>query len=151
MKPIDSYIKRVTQEGLKPIIQWLDSSLTEEERYFFPCTDKELQAILDSATDVAYVVLSVEDQSILAYGHMRTFNGKYEIPALGVAVGKDFRGQGIGEALCRCMLNIAKTVGYKEALLKVNLINPKAANLYLKLGFKEYQRDTVHIWMKKEL
>ena len=148
---LQRYIRRVRQTDIKAVIKFLDSELTEEERYFFPCRKEELQAIIEGDIDVAYVVLSVMDNTIQAYGHMRTFNNKFEIPSLGIAVGKDFRGQGIGEELCRCMLYIAKAMGFRETLLKVNIINEKAAKLYIKLGFKEYKRDEVHIWMLKQL
>jgi len=144
----NNIIKVILNDALE-IISFLDKELTKKERYFFPLTLKELIVLLTSKEDSAYVVIM--NQEIVAYGHMRTFNKKYKIPALGIAVGKRYRGLGIANNLCLYMLDIYKNRGYKQVMLKVNKENLKAQNLYKKLGFITYQEDDERKWMIKKL
>jgi ribosomal protein S18 acetylase RimI-like enzyme len=55
----------------------------------------------------------------------------------GLMVRVKARGMGIGEALCRQVIDRAKANGLKELLLLVYDDNPPAINLYLKLGFEQ--------------
>lgn len=48
-----------------------------------------------------------------------------------------YRGLGIGEALCRAMLTIARDKGADKIFLGVKLKNHPAINLYRKLGFEQ--------------
>jgi ribosomal protein S18 acetylase RimI-like enzyme len=48
-----------------------------------------------------------------------------------------YRGLGIGEALCRAMLTIAREGGADEVFLGVKMKNHPAINLYRKLGFEQ--------------
>lgn len=61
---------------------------------------------------------------------------------LGIAVAARFRGQGVGEALMRAVLNEAtlNLPGMEVVLLTVFGNNPVAIHLYEKLGFVEYGR-----------
>ena len=54
-----------------------------------------------------------------------------------VAVDKSFRNQGIGTQLINKVFEFAKNEGFKEVVLEVNNTNPKAKELYERIGFKE--------------
>jgi glutamate/tyrosine decarboxylase-like PLP-dependent enzyme/ribosomal protein S18 acetylase RimI-like enzyme len=59
----------------------------------------------------------------------------YELTKM--AVHPDFRGKGLGEALCRAALDRAKTLGAKCVILYSHSSLQPALQLYQKLGFKE--------------
>ena len=144
------YFRRVSQEDLEGVYTLLSTGLDEVERKYFPCTIEEVQTILNSAKDYAYVITDDCPSNFLAYGHMRTFNGKYETPALGIMVSRYFRGLNLGKILCNYMLCDTYAMGYKDVMLKVNNQNRKALQLYLDLGFVMYNWDSDFIWLKKK-
>ncbi len=59
---------------------------------------------------------------------------------LGIALRKEFRGRGIGEALLRSGLEWARSVGIRKVKLGVFATNDRAIALYRKLGFVEEAR-----------
>lgn len=59
-----------------------------------------------------------------------------EVHIMNLAVHKDFRRQGIGEALIRTALKEARDKGGERATLEVRASNIAAIRLYEKLGFK---------------
>lgn len=64
------------------------------------------------------------------YGHVDD-----ETPSFAISLYKEYRGQGIGTALMRGMLDILKENGYKRASLAVQKAN-YALKMYLKVGFE---------------
>ena len=64
------------------------------------------------------------------YGHIDD-----ETPSFAIALYPQFRGQGIGTALMKNMLETLKHAGYKQASLSVQKQN-RAAALYQRLGFE---------------
>lgn len=77
------------------------------------------------------------------YGHIDD-----ETPSFAVALYKDFRGQGIGTALMRAMLDELRRAGYKRASLAVQKKN-YAVRMYKKLGFvtvDENEEEYIMVW-----
>lgn len=64
------------------------------------------------------------------YGHVDD-----DTPSFAISLYKEYRGQGIGTALMRGMLDILKENGYQRASLSVQKAN-YAVKLYLKVGFE---------------
>lgn len=64
------------------------------------------------------------------YGHVDD-----ETPSFAISLYKEFRGQGIGTAMMKSMLDILKENGYKQASLAVQKAN-YAVDMYRKVGFK---------------
>jgi ribosomal protein S18 acetylase RimI-like enzyme len=104
-----------------------------------------------SLTDLAALVKSESSMLLIA----RAGDGKivgalaltiYRVPTgirsivEDVVVDEHVRGQGIGEALIRRALEIAKENGAKQVTLTSNPSRDAANRLYLKIGFK--QRET---------
>ena len=54
-----------------------------------------------------------------------------------IAVEKSFRSLSIGTQLINKVFEFAKNEGFKEVVLEVNNTNPKAKELYERIGFKE--------------
>ena len=82
--------------------------------------------------------------------------------SVSIALYKEYCGCGIGEAMMRTVLSVAKELGYEQAELEVIADNAPAISLYKKLGFTEYGRfpDNMKykdgsyadaIWMMKKL
>ncbi|MBQ3099854.1 MAG: GNAT family N-acetyltransferase [Clostridia bacterium] len=82
--------------------------------------------------------------------------------SVSIALYKEYCGCGIGEAMMKTVLSVAKELGYEQAELEVIADNTPAINLYKKLGFTEYGRfpDNMKykdgsysdaIWMMKKL
>ena len=68
--------------------------------------------------------------------YRRSFPDVAHTGVLGIAITKDYRGLGIGEALIRAALARAKGEGIHVIELEVFATNPEAKKLYEKVGFK---------------
>ena len=64
------------------------------------------------------------------YGHVDSAT-----PSFAISLYKSYRGQGIGTALMRRMLDELRDAGYVRASLSVQTANP-ALHLYERLGFR---------------
>jgi ribosomal protein S18 acetylase RimI-like enzyme len=67
-----------------------------------------------------------------------------------LAVGPEFRRQGLGEALLRRSLRALVALGYREATLWVTDTNEPARRLYEKLGFQTSRTGLVLHWRRPE-
>ena len=119
----DTYILRfggdkVTMAGEK---KWLSKSLEKV---------KKNEAILL----VAYLGNQLVGQIEIRKGIFR----KRYIGTLHLGVDRNFRGEGIGEALMNAVENGAKEIGVKVIELQVFGENKPALNLYKKLGFTSF-------------
>ena len=144
------HIRRLKLKYLNGLLHLLQKELTLKERKYFPTTKNEILSLLPNVKDYFYILVDQDDE-VLAFGQMRTFDGKYKIPSLGVAVSKFCRGLGLGELLCRSMLFDMQKEGFEKILLKVDRKNKKALKLYEKLGFNATKKTKTRFWMIKEL
>jgi len=144
------HCRKLTLKYLNGVDNLLQKELTLKEKKYFPFTRQDILSQLTNVGDYFYIVID-QDEEVLAYGHMRTFDGQYKIPALGIVVSKYCRGFGLAELLCKYMLKDSKKKGYEQAMLKVNKENNKARLLYEKLGFVGKKVDKTHYWMYKDL
>ena len=144
------HCKKLTLKYLNGVDNLLQKELTPKEKEYFPFTRQSILEQLTNVGDYFYIVVD-QDEEVLAYGHMRTMDAQFKIPALGIAVSKYCRGFGLAELLCKYMLKDSKKKGYEKVMLKVNIENVKAQRLYRKLGFKEYKETKHFTWMRKDL
>lgn len=79
------------------------------------------------------------------YGHIDDC-----IPSLAISIYKEYRGQGIGEALMRTMIDFLGKLEYPAVSLAVQKRN-KALNLYKKLGFEVVDENNEEYIMMKKL
>jgi ribosomal-protein-alanine N-acetyltransferase len=63
-----------------------------------------------------------------------------EVRINNLAIHKDFRGLGYGEALLGSLLELGRSLGCIRATLEVRPSNTPAIRLYLKMGFREVGR-----------
>jgi len=144
------YCKKLKLKHINGVDKLLQKELTLKEKKYFPYTKQGIIEQLSNVGDYFYVIVDQDDE-VLAYGHMRTFDGQYKIPALGIVVSKLCRGLGFGELLCRYMMKDIAKKDYEQVMLKVNKENNKARLLYEKLGFVGKKVDKTHYWMYKDL
>ncbi|SRR6266498_2136611 len=106
-----------------------------------PPTLSEIVALLKSDSSVL-LIARAEDSSIVGALSLTVYRVPTGIRSIieDVVVDEHVRGQGIGEALVRRALEIAKEKGAAHLTLTSNPKREDANRLYLRLGFK--RRDT---------
>ncbi len=106
-----------------------------------PPTLGEIVALLKSDSSVL-LIARAEDSSIVGALSLTVYRVPTGIRSIieDVVVDEHVRGQGIGEALVRRALEIAKEKGAAHLTLTSNPKREDANRLYLRLGFK--RRDT---------
>lgn len=76
--------------------------------------------------------------------------GDDETPEIGMAILKEFRGQGIGTTLMRMLETQAKNFGYQKLSLSVDPKNP-ARRLYERCGYIQVGCHETYLIMEKKL
>jgi len=106
-----------------------------------PPTEAELLALVQSEGS-SLVVARGDDSAIVGMACLSVYRVPTGIRAIieDVVVDTDARGQGIGEALTRHCLNIARLKGAGAVTLTSNPARDAANRLYLRMGFT--RRDT---------
>jgi RimJ/RimL family protein N-acetyltransferase len=100
---------------------------------------KWLKSRLEEIRDRSAVtlVIDVEGQIVGSCSVDRRRYKESHRAVLGIALRKDFRGKGVGEALMRRTIRLAqqRMKGIEQIDLKTFSYNKRAMNLYVKLGF----------------
>lgn len=102
--------------------------------------DRALVAEVDGKVVGAVWVRVMND-----YGHIDD-----DTPSFAISLYKEYRGQGIGTALMRTMLDTLKQNGYKKASLAVQKAN-YALKMYLKVGFEIIDENEEEYIMQVQL
>jgi len=130
------FINSVVAEPMSGLMMDRKVSMKDEERW--------LSARLSEVRSRTVVMLLVvRDGRVLGNCHMSRLTGKHSHRAvIGVALMKDARGMGIGEAVMRKTLELGarRFKGVESVDLSAFAYNARALALYKKLGFKEYGR-----------
>ncbi len=104
----------------------------ERAAYTHPWTE----GVFRDCLRVGYICRVLEDPHALkGYGLMSV--GAGECHMLNICVGPPYQHQGFGRALVEHLLDVARRLQIKTALLEVRISNRIAYDLYLKLGFNE--------------
>lgn len=97
--------------------------------------------IREIANKNAIAVAAIYNNEIIGTCNISRIGGRgWHVANLGVMVDKDFRHEGIGQALMEFVLGKAKNLGLKIVTLDSFINNEPATSLYRKLGFVEYGR-----------
>ncbi|REB11582.1 GNAT family N-acetyltransferase [Sporosarcina sp. BI001-red] len=92
------------------------------------------------------LIAEIDDQSIGAIW-LRLFE---ETPEIGIAICKEFRGNGVGNALMHALETEAKDNGYRNLFLSVDPRNP-AVRLYERVGYVQVGWEDSFWRMEKRL
>nr|WP_187116292.1 ribosomal protein S18-alanine N-acetyltransferase [Kurthia massiliensis] len=125
----------------------------EEAVFPTPWTLESFEMEMTKNTQATYVV--AEEDSIIGFCGMWVVLDESQIT--NVAVMPEGRGKGIGEALMRESMRIAREKGCVVMSLEVRVSNTVAQNLYRKLGFQaggirkgyytDNQEDALVMWV----
>ncbi|MGI6485534.1 MAG: ribosomal protein S18-alanine N-acetyltransferase [Thermoanaerobacterales bacterium] len=99
---------------------------TPWSRYAFTCELRDNQ--------FSHYLIARHGEKIIGYGGMWIVLDEAHVTNVGVL--PEYRGQGMGEALMRALIDIAKINGANKMTLEVRKSNYVAQNLYSKLGFE---------------
>ncbi len=129
-------VDEVTEE-LKAAMRRLIPQLTVRQ----PPADAELRALVQSESS-SLLVARAADGSIVGMACVSVYRVPTGIRAVieDVVVDSAQRGQGIGEALTRRCLNVARAKGAGSVTLTSNPAREAANRLYIRMGFT--RRDT---------
>lgn len=122
-------LKRATPKDLPAIAEM-------EKTFAFPLSEEELARLLQN--EVFHVLTWKNESEIL--GHCVLFRAADEAEITSLTVRKDQRGQGIGTAFLKSLLEYIKADGAKIAFLDVRESNIAARKLYKNCGFSELGR-----------
>ncbi|WP_248926196.1 GNAT family N-acetyltransferase [Paenibacillus hamazuiensis] len=103
--------------------------------------DFALVAVNESGEPVGSITLRFFKQADKGYGYVND-----ETPELGMAILPAYRGQGIGTALMKALVEYGRAAGIQAISLSVDPSNP-AMSLYKRTGFKEVGIEGTSITM----
>lgn len=106
-------------------------------------TGDELQKLIDSPSVLILARIPDVDGSIVGAGTLGVFRTPSGVHAHveDIIVDESMRGQGVGEALVRHLLQIAREMGLKGVSLTCNPRRVAANALYQKMGFKKWETN----------
>lgn len=106
-------------------------SIEQEQAFIKAKKDNENELLLISEIDGKHI----GNCSLMSVGGYKRYRHRCDIA---IALYKEYCGLGIGKAMLKTVLDIAKKIGYEQAELEVIDNNKPAIALYEKLGFKIY-------------
>lgn len=138
------YIEQLDHSNLSKLLDFLNANSNLRNDYFYPhpfTQDYLIYLLINRTRD--YYSMILLDGKVVAYGILRGWDEGYQTPSLGVAVDKDYRGQGLATLMCHYLHQVAKVRGCERVRLRVIKGNDKAKALYEKLGyvFKDFDEE----------
>ena len=101
--------------------------------------------------DLDGTLVAVADGAIV--GHLHVGAASHGFAELGMAVAREYRGQGVGSALLAAAIESARAAGLHKLILSVFAHNEAGIALYRKFGFveegrrvKQYRRQSGELW-----
>ena len=138
---ISMRFRLASQEDLSVIITWIAD--TDHCRRWagpvvnFPLTPESLMKEITYSPDNSYCL--VRNGNIIGFGQLIRKN-EHLTHAARIIVAPHLRGLGIGEKLCRALINRAIELGNRRISLNVYKDNQAALKLYRSLGFHEIEK-----------
>ena len=103
-----------------------------------PWSERQLLETMEDPKGVLYVAVQDDDGQVLGYAGLHNIVGEGYVD--NIAVFPQFRGQGIGEALTRALIEYMRCAALEFLTLEVRAGNLPAISLYEKLGFRQEGR-----------
>lgn len=109
--------------------------ISDMERECFPAEPWSFQMLASSFDSESFSGVVAEDGGeIIGYGGVTVAPDSADID--NVAVAEEYRHSGVGRAILKELIKIAKEKGARKIFLEVRVSNSTAMELYLKCGFK---------------
>lgn len=84
-------------------------------------------------------------------GNIEFIEIKDKVGVFGIAITASKQDKGLGTEAIKAMLNYGfNELGLEKINLKARPFNDRAIHVYIKCGFKEYDRDDEHVYMEVE-
>ena len=128
----------------KKLVRFFDEIV--EDVFFHPhefTLDKAHELSNYAGKDCYYIALDQED--VVGYGMLRGWEEGFEIPSLGIIVGKKARGCGLGRTFMHFLHKQAIEHGADSVRLTVKKENKIAKSLYESLGYVFSESDKCFI------
>lgn len=112
-----------------------------------PFTQNAVAALAAPHGSDEYVVITAGGTGpVVAYGMLRGWEEGFEVPSLGIAVDRQWRGLGLGRRLVSHLHAVALKRGASAIRLKVDRTNIAAIALYRSFGY-EFQPHSPDEWL----
>ena len=112
-------------------------ALLEKQIFSRPWSVDSFEKALTYPEQILLVAEETAGEEKVIHGYSILFAAADQADVSNIAVDPAFRGQKIGDALMREMLNRAKEKGVREVFLEVRESNAPAIGLYQKYGFSQ--------------
>jgi ribosomal-protein-alanine N-acetyltransferase len=123
------FIRRMKEEDLPPVRAIEDLSFSN------PWSDNTFLGEIQN-TSISFPLVVVQKPGERVIGYIVYWHVREDVQVNNIAVHPDFRGQGIGEALMRHIIDRVRKNGATFLTLEVRPSNTAAVTLYKKLGFE---------------
>jgi [ribosomal protein S18]-alanine N-acetyltransferase len=80
--------------------------------------------------------IEVEGDLVVGYGMLRGWDAGFDIPSLGIAIGGEYQGRGLGTLLMSFLHAAARARGAAAVRLRVAPENEVAISMYRRLGYQ---------------
>jgi len=129
------------------LVAFFDLILVEgDDQFFHPHSfNRESAHAISHYTGKDQYVVIILNEEIVGYGMLRGWDDGYEIPSLGMIIGKALRGRGVGYSFIQYLHALALLAGAERIRLTVCKNNEGAIRLYEKVGYRlsEENDDTL--------
>ncbi len=117
------------------------------ERVF--TAEQELEWVRDTLEKKAAVFSMLEKKSGMFIGNIELKDPKDAEGELGIVITAQMQNQGYGTEAVLAMTKFGREqLGLKRIFLRTKPSNARAIHVYEKCGFREYDRDSVHVYME---
>ncbi len=107
-----------------------------DEAWFHPFPLDEASArSIAHATGRDRFLVAIEDEEVIALGMLRGWDEGFDIPSLGIAVGPQAQGRGVGRTMMLRLHDEARRAESRRIRLTVDRANTRAVALYETLGY----------------
>lgn len=139
--------RRLTPRYVHELVAFLERLAESGDHQFFhphPFTPQAVETLAGPGCRDEYVVVTAgREGPVVAYGMLRGWEEGFEVPSLGIAVDRQWRGCGLGRRLVSQVHAIARSRAAPAIRLKVYRSNVPAVALYRSFGyeFQPYSHD----------
>ncbi len=138
------YIRPLTSKDTDKLYDFFLNRILEEDLLLFKDNVKDYFLIKDWTENINYkrifpIVAETEDGNIIGIAtlHMREFGWEKDVGKIRVSICKYCRGKGLGKALVKKLIELAKERNLRVIIAEVLSPQESALNALKKAGFKE--------------
>lgn len=114
-------------------------------------SEQESKWVKEKLANNGLVFSMIEKKTNDFIGNIEFIEIKDKVGVFGIAITASKQDKGLGTEAIKAMLNYGfNELGLKKINLKARPFNDRAIHVYIKCGFKEYDRDDEHVYMEVE-